>query len=335
MLEEPTPAYRGFLRSGSYPALSLRLRRSGELAGRVASLVALAALAAGIGYKLTQRVVTSGGPSAASHGAPAEPLPSTRHGIGALSVAHSTDLMPPPEPSQRPAASVQPLAAASVHTRANLKTDGVRPLSQVAQERPVRRKSGESEAGAADTSSRPAPSAAAAQARTELIAERVRALDEAAHARPSNNTPDVGSAARAAPKVVPSEPVALAVVPSVKAPVAPEPARAAPLRAATSIVDLDVRGSLSASSVRHGVERVRPAFASCYAQAAQQAKRNEFGSVQMRFTIDETGRTRAPKVANAPLPGLEECLRSAIGKLVCRAPDTGTVQAALLVKFTP
>ena len=57
--------------------------------------------------------------------------------------------------------------------------------------------------------------------------------------------------------------------------------------------------------------------------------------MQLRFTIDETGRARAPKVEDAALPGLSECLRTALGKLVCQAPDTGTVQATLALDFAP
>ena len=332
-LEEQTPAYRGFLRSGAYPSLSLGLRKSSELAGRAASLVALAALAAGAGYKLTQRVVTSDVSISPAHAAPAEPLPAARRGIGALSVAHAPQLAAPIASPVQSAATNLPLTAASSNKRVSLKSEAPRPLAQPADVRPPRRTLAEP-AAAPEASAQPeAAVAAAEQARAEIIAKRVRALDEAAHAEPGVGASAAMSVVTPAPPkpALADLPVAPAPALAPKAPAAP----ALPLKAAASIVDLDVRGSLSASNVRHGVERVRPAFASCYAQAAKEAKRNEFGIVQMRFTIDETGRTRGPKVAHAALPGLEECLRSAIGKLVCKAPDTGTVQASLSVSFAP
>ena len=327
-LEEHTPAYRGFLRSGSYPALSQHLRKSGELAGRMASLVAVAALAAGAGYKVTQRVVTpASGASSASVG----PLPTTRHGIGALSVVHA----PKPaaaEPALQPAAArpePQPLPTPAGASSPAL-TPGKR--SSASHEQPARQNGASARKRPSEpvaTSAEPAPrepsSPAPEQVRAEQIAERVRALDtamEASHAAVAARAPQAPAPASDERPVAPKAPAA-----SVQS--------ALPLRAATSILALEVRGSLAASNVRHGLSRVQPALASCYAQAAQQAKKNEFGRVQLRFTIDETGRARAPKVGPAPLPGLEDCLRSAVGKLVCKAPDTGTVQATLLLDFAP
>lgn len=308
-LEEQTPAYRGFLRSGQYPALTRRLRRSGELAGRAASLIALAALAAGTGYKLTQRVVSPAAPSSAA----VEQQPAARPAGRPLGAVHAPQPIAAEPVASQPVTSVEPAQPRRVPSRPSATS--------------TRKKSSEPSAAASPVEAAivepPAHEARATdeEALTERIAERVRALDEA---------PAAVSVRAPEPAVRHEPPPATATKPA-----QPAEAPSLPLRAAASLVDLDVRGSLSSASVRHGVERVRPALAGCYAQAAQRAGHNGFGRVQLRFTIDETGRARAPKVDETALPGLSECLRTAIGKLVCQAPDTGTVQAQLALDFAP
>jgi hypothetical protein len=99
---------------------------------------------------------------------------------------------------------------------------------------------------------------------------------------------------------------------------------------------LSVNGSVSSANVRHGLERVQPSLAECYSDAAQRAGENRFSQVRVVVLIDEAGRVKTqPTVEGAQLPGLETCLSSAFSKLVCRAPDTGTAKASMVLHFAP
>jgi hypothetical protein len=118
---------------------------------------------------------------------------------------------------------------------------------------------------------------------------------------------------------------------------APQPLQPVqPLNVATRVGGVDVHGSLSAAQLRRGMERIRPGLTECYGEAARRAGVNQPASVRVAVTIDEAGRVKAqPKVEGAELPGLGECLTSALSKLVCQAPDTGTAKASLVLGFGP
>jgi hypothetical protein len=91
-----------------------------------------------------------------------------------------------------------------------------------------------------------------------------------------------------------------------------------------------VRGSLSDSTVRRAIERLRPQLAECFAQHAPAAAAASVARIEL--TIDEAGRSRDARVEGASQP-LDACLVQASRKLVSGAPDTGTVKVAWNVRY--
>jgi hypothetical protein len=169
--------------------------------------------------------------------------------------------------------------------------------------------------------------------RTELIADRVRALDEA-HAQADTEdrvmaTTFASQRAREGLVARPSGNPASGFRSSYGA----VPLRQ--LRAGVNIEGLSVRGPLSAANVRRSLERLAPALAACYEQSARQAEHNRFGRVELSMTIDETGHARGTAVQGAELPGLAACMSGVASKLVSQPPDTGTVHTSVVVNFVP
>jgi hypothetical protein len=115
-------------------------------------------------------------------------------------------------------------------------------------------------------------------------------------------------------------------------PLVSQPSAAPPI-ARAEIEALVVRGSLPASAVRRAVERIRSELAACYAHSAHDGKLGPGGRLQLSLVIDETGRTRLPRVSGAELPGLADCVSAAASRLVTRAPDTGVVNASIQLAF--
>lgn len=348
--EERSTHYRPFLRSGSYPSLASpqqQQRRAAWL--RIASLVGIAGLASGAGYHATLWLVpVLPGVNVASESS-ATSLPAA-----ARVETHERDL----------AANVVVERASGESTKAQLQAARATPapahppLGEGTTLKPrTKAPSADKPVAHAPVTNEPVAldDANWESFRSELIAERVRAFDAAHTARASSAlgaqaAAKVGEAAspharvEVAPERVAPQPTAAApverVAPTPLATARP-PARVQgrlnvwPLAAAVNVESLNVRGSLAASSVRRALDRLRPSLVDCYGQAAQQAGRNHFGRVQLAVTIDETGRVRSPRVYGGGLPGLDNCLTGVAGKLVTGAPDTGTVAASLVLRFTP
>lgn len=132
--------------------------------------------------------------------------------------------------------------------------------------------------------------------------------------------------------IPPPDPVAPAPAPK------PEPASTVslPLTAKVRIDDVEVRGSLPKSHVRHAAERLVRQLKRCYEQAAQAAGHNGFGELIVAVDIDERGRARSPRVQGAGLPRLEGCVTDTLQHLATgRVPDTGTVSATWKIVFMP
>jgi hypothetical protein len=127
------------------------------------------------------------------------------------------------------------------------------------------------------------------------------------------------------------------------APKSAAPAKAAvskapppPLAARATVSELVVHGSLATSVVRRAVDRLLSQLEACYERAALAAGRNGFGSSHVALEIDEHGRARSAVSRGAALPGLDACvMQRANGLSADRAPDTGRVQAAFKLVFTP
>ena len=335
-IEDSSVPYRAFLRSGSYPALSQRVLRSGGVLAQAAGWLALVATAASAGYNLTQRFAT---PSAAAAGQ------SIVRPAALPVLASSSELPRWGDEVQRLENTILPEGTANAGRRAPFadkapptrKRTGATVPVQPTAAAPTAEPGGE----VVPEPSEPAPA--------EQIAERVRALDTVTHSQSSpESTP-----APAAPDPLESvlrtsiERQRLAALatkapaaPAVKAPppvrVTPPARPTQPLVAAVRVDAVNVRGPLSAAQLRRSVERVRPTLSDCYATSAQRAGRNRFAQLRVTVTIDEAGRVKAqPQVEGAQLPGFAQCVSSAMSKLVCQAPDTGTAKAAIVLGFNP
>lgn len=109
-----------------------------------------------------------------------------------------------------------------------------------------------------------------------------------------------------------------------------------PLTAKVRIDNVEVRGSLPKSQVRHAAERLISQLKRCYEQAAQAAGHNGFGELIVGVEIDERGRARSPRVQGAGLPRLEGCVTDTVEHLITgRVPDTGIVSATWKIVFMP
>lgn len=338
-MEESSVPYRAFLRSGSYPALTQRVMRSGGVLAQAAGWFALVVTAASGGYNVTQRFVTPSA-AAASQSLVRPAARPVRAGIAQPSPA-----------AERVESAIVPDGSAGVDQRAHaasavVVTDkGAASRKRTAAVAPI----------PAALPGVAAPSGAAAPeldqpAGSEQTAERALPVDTATPAAPEP------AAAATAPDPIDAvlrdsaerqradaqrarTPVREARMParsSVEpAPAAP-PAPSQPLLAAAHVDNVAVRGPLSAAQLRRSVDRVRPLLSECYGEAARRAGWNRFSQVRIAVTIDEAGRVKTqPKVEGAQLPGLEACLGGAMSKLVCQAPDTGTAKAMIVVGFRP
>jgi hypothetical protein len=338
-MEEPTPQYTSFLRSGSYPILSRKLGQYSELSMRLGSRVALALLAAGAGYMLTQWVV----PGRAG----LVPMPGFARPETSLATVHVTGQPDDARPNE--SADTLPSALSG----ANLGVHAHRSGTQVGIGRDLARNSGSNAPRAKRRSGDMAEVSVGAShdtvpvagtpteldmlsaesLRTELIADRVRALDEAhAQADPDDRVMATTFASQRAREDLGARPTGN-TAPGFRSSYGPVPLRQ--LRAGVNIEGLSVRGPLSAANVRHSLERLAPALAACYEQSARQAEHNRFGRVELSMTIDETGHTRGTAVQGAELPGLAACMSGVASKLVSQPPDTGTVHTSVVVNFVP
>lgn len=386
--DETSPEYSSFLRSGSYPinALSKTLGQYSSWVVRLGSMAAIAVFAGGSGYAMTQLLVPTHGAQIAS-AADLSPVESMQIRAGAVrrpsTPAHGARAASDNNGSSEHAERLDHGAVASASGRSNMARATIN--NGVVRRTSKRRSSDVAEVSVGASASPELMPVAGTSAeldilsqeeglRTQLIADRVRALDEAnAHAASANvAADDIAHVAHIAPDDVVIEapdrpepepaaeepltaPAAVAAVaPTVSTKIEPEhafereapivkpnpslhsnPVPRLPLRAAANIEDLSVKGSLSASNVRRGAERLRPQLAECYEHAARQARRNAFGRVEVSLTIDEAGRARSPRVQGAELPGLGSCLSAVTTKLVSAAPDTGVVRATIIVNFVP
>lgn len=358
-IEDSSVPYRAFLRSGSYPAITERFVRSGGALARAAGWAALVVSAASAGYMTTQRFVS---PSAAD--------PS---GLTRLAAARAA--LAPEIPAGYAAKAAEPVQEVLQHESNAEVLRSPQRSSSLAQPAVVPTPNARKRTGAVlqEQAQTPVHSGAVpeleasvtAAARAEQIAERVRALDSASQVAPSKPTPAQNAVSAAveavlrdeseheesahsepviAPKPIEPPPLRGADVYQSSAPRTPRPERSVeptsapslPLTASARIAGLVVRGPLSAAHVRRSVERVQPALSGCYSEAARQAGHNRFAPVRVRVTIDEAGRVKMlPTVDGAQLPGLGECLSTALSKLVCQAPDTGTAHASITLGFVP
>ena len=135
---------------------------------------------------------------------------------------------------------------------------------------------------------------------------------------------DPGSAAEPAPAPAPAPPVP-----------AP-PAGPGSLDAVPEVVSLDVKGSLSTGVVKRGLERTMSQLRSCYRAAARAGKATPAIELQLSFEIDENSLATHVSAGGASFGSLSGCAAGVIGQLHTQeAPDVGTAQVSVLIRFRP
>jgi serine/threonine-protein kinase len=140
------------------------------------------------------------------------------------------------------------------------------------------------------------------------------------------------------PAPAPAPAVAVKPMPATPAPVAPAPTPVAvgSMDATPTIASLDVNGPLPASVVRRAVERSLPALRACYRTAATAQKQTTAVSISLAFEIDESSVATGISGGATSFGKLGACARTAIGQVQTQqAPDVGTAQVAVTIKFTP
>jgi hypothetical protein len=323
--------YTAFLRSGSYPAVSALLSRRNDWS-RYAGLVALAGAASSAGYMTTLWLMPmTGAETALIHASVASMAPPPKEVPPAPLPPTAAEVAPPnlaltPRSTRREPATARRAGAIAVPAAKAPQLAGperyLGPKPEVAPQlmasTPLKRVAAhalDNVAGEPDFDGLHA----------ELEAERVHAREQAERA------------AAIAPLLVrvPVTAPVRALQPAKVGSAHPQPATLWPLMAAANVDSLQVKGPVGIASVRRGVERLRPALASCYASMAERAGHNHFGRVDVSVVIDEAGRVRAPHVTGGLLPGLDSCLAGVASKLVTSAPDTGRATATLALNFTP
>jgi len=155
-------------------------------------------------------------------------------------------------------------------------------------------------------------------------------------------TPAPAASAAASPGAVapshPTEPAAAAPPPVAPAPSAAPAVATGPgsLDATPAIASLEVKGSLAPSSVRRAVERLLGPLRACYRSAARAGNATPAVDLELSFEIDENGLPTHVASHGAGFGSLARCATEVVGQLrTPEAPDVGTVQAQVLIRFRP
>jgi len=174
-------------------------------------------------------------------------------------------------------------------------------------------------------------------------AELVPASEPASPSGGATTATPAPAASAAAPPgaAAPSHPTEQAA--AAPPPVAPVPS-AAPavaagpgsLDATPAIASLEVKGSLAPSSVRRAVERLLGPLRACYRSAARAGNATPAVDLELSFEIDENGLPTHVASHGAGFGSLARCATEVVGQLRTPvAPDVGTVQAQVLIRFRP
>ncbi|MFN0249691.1 MAG: serine/threonine-protein kinase [Kofleriaceae bacterium] len=160
----------------------------------------------------------------------------------------------------------------------------------------------------------------------------------------TTSSPDSGSAlvekepsAQALVDVVRPAPPDSSLPPASPRPtVVTEPPRVIATSAKVGLDRLVVTGSLTNETVLRGLSRAVPGIRACYGPAVRQAGRAPALALAARMYIDEHRVVRGVQVAPSALPGLTDCVVAALSAVRSEvAPDVGTVEVKLVIRFTP
>ena len=119
----------------------------------------------------------------------------------------------------------------------------------------------------------------------------------------------------------------------------PSPAVAADpgtLDATPMVVSLDVKGSLSPAVVRRSVERTLTSLRACYRTAARTGGATPAVDLRLTFEIDENSLATQIATGGASFGSLATCAATVASQIRTQeAPDVGTVQVAVVIRFRP
>jgi hypothetical protein len=150
-------------------------------------------------------------------------------------------------------------------------------------------------------------------------------------------------AAEPAPITPPAEPpgeppVATAEPPPGAGGSASEPAPVGPgsLDAVPAFDHLDVQGSLASSVVKRGMERQLGSLRTCYQTAARAGNATPAVDLKVSLEIDENGAATHVTTSGSEFGSLARCAAGVLGGVhTQQAPDTGTAQVSVLIRFRP
>ena len=165
---------------------------------------------------------------------------------------------------------------------------------------------------------RPAPSATPVVAPVQVAVNTSPAAEPTRPEPPRAARPEAGSAAPTAPSA-----------PAVVAP-------AGSLDATPELVSLEVKGSLSPAMLRSSVERSLAGMRGCYRTAARAGGATPALELRLTFEIDENSRATQVATSGASFGAFASCAAGVAGGIrALEAPDVGTAQVSVLVRFRP
>jgi hypothetical protein len=273
-------------------------------------------------WKLAGHMAQRPGAGARSDLVAAKPIPAPASPPAASTAppaATSTAPPPPAAPAATPATPEHPIdppiEPAVEHPVASVKHPGVRPKAPVRPPRPGRRV-----ATAAPGSAPPRGVAPAAPPPAEPPAAAPTAAGE-----PAGEPPVAAEIAPAPPRpATPSDPAG---------PVAVGPGS---LDAVPAYESLDVRGSMSTSVVKRSMERQLASLRACYQTAARAGNATPAVDLKISLEIDENGAATHVTTSGTGFGSLASCAAGVLGGIhTQQAPDTGTAQVSVLIRFRP
>jgi hypothetical protein len=150
---------------------------------------------------------------------------------------------------------------------------------------------------------------------------------------PASTGPDLSKPAadpRPAPTMTAPPP------PAIQTPAKPVTPSPGTLDAIPSIESLEVKGSLAPSIVRRSVERTLSSLQGCYRTAARAGGATPALELRLTFEIDENSLAVNVAAGGASFGSLGSCARSVAQSIRTQeAPDVGTAQVTVMIKFRP
>jgi eukaryotic-like serine/threonine-protein kinase len=266
-------------------------------------------------WKLAGRMAQRPAAAARSDLAAAEPITAPASPPAASTAPPAVAASATPPPTAPAAAPEHPIEPAVEHPVAAIKHPVVRPKTPTRPPRPGRRV-----ATAAPGSAPPRGVAPAAPPAAEPLAAAPTAAGE-----PAGEPPVAAEIAAAPPRAAaPSGPAG---------PVAVGPGS---LDAVPAFESLDVRGSLSTSVVKRSMERQLASLRACYQTAARAGNATPAVDLKISLEIDENGAATHVTTSGTGFGSLASCAAGVVGGIhTQQAPDTGTAQVLVLIRFRP